>query len=112
MLIFPVSPQSKRIAAFQGDFIVGSASRRTMLEAVSEVQDAFVWRESHLIVFVGSHLTCFAVWKRDKGTKYLRTVHGGELSEFYGVSEEVTDNVALDNVCKFVSEPKTTVLRY
>jgi len=39
----PASPQYKRLAAFQGDFIV-SAARRTMLEAVSRVQGAFVWR--------------------------------------------------------------------
>lgn len=78
-------PQYKRIAAFQGDFIVGSA-RRAMLETVSKVQGAFVW-----------------LWKRKKDAKYLGSVHGGELSEFYGVSEGVTDKVALDSVLSFVN---------
>jgi len=40
------------------------------------------------------------VWKRKKGVKYLGSVHGGELSEFYGMSQEVTDKVALDSVCE------------
>jgi len=57
-----------------------------MLEAVSNVQGAFVW-----------------LWKRKKGVKYLGSVHGGELSEFYGMSQEVTDNVALDSVLSFVN---------
>lgn len=78
-------PQYKRIAAFQGDFIVGSA-RRTMLEVVSKVQGAFVW-----------------LWKRKKDVKYLGSVHGGELSEFYGVSESITDKVAMDSVLSFVN---------
>lgn len=78
-------PQYKRLAAFQGDFVVGSA-RRTMLEAVSRVQGAFVW-----------------LWKRKKGVKYLGSVHGGELPEFYGISQDVTDKVALDSVLSFVN---------
>ena len=40
ILIFLFAPQYKRLSAFQGDFIVGSA-RTTMLVAVSEVQGAF-----------------------------------------------------------------------
>ncbi|KAF9646185.1 carotenoid ester lipase precursor [Thelephora ganbajun] len=82
---YPGLPQYKRTAAFQGDFIVGSA-RRAMLEAVSKVQGAFVW-----------------LWKREKSVKYLGSVHGGELPEFYGVSGVVTDNVALDSVLSFVN---------
>ena len=48
-------------------------------------------------------LTCAVVWKRKKGVKYLGSVHGGELPEFYGMSQEVTDKVALDSICEFGS---------
>jgi hypothetical protein len=46
-------------------------------------------------------LTRVAVWKRNNGTKYLGFVHGGELPEFYGIPQEITDRVALDSVCEF-----------
>jgi len=82
---YPDFPQYKRIAAFQGDFVSHSA-RRAMLEAVSKVQGAFVW-----------------LWKRNKNFKYLGSVHGGELTEFYGVSQNVTDKVALDGILSFVN---------
>ena len=98
----PASPEFKRLAAFQGDFVVGSA-RRAMLEAVSKAQDSFVWRASHPIVSSSLPLTCVVVWKRKKGVKYLGSVHGGELPEFYGMSQEVTDKVALDSICEYGS---------
>jgi hypothetical protein len=50
------------------------------------------------------------VWKRSKGVKYLGSVHGGELGEFYGVSEGIKDDVALDSVCEFVSDLETTLI--
>ena len=56
----PASPEFKRIAAFQGDFVVGSA-RRAMLEAVSKVQGAFVWRASHPIVLSTPADSCCSV---------------------------------------------------
>ena len=71
-----------------------------MLEAVSKAQGAFVWRAYHSIA-CPPPLTGVVVWKRKKGVKYLGSVHGGELPEFYGMSQEVTDKVALDSVCEF-----------
>jgi len=71
-----------------------------MLEAVSKVQGAFVWRTSYPTELLPP-LTCIVVWKRKKGVKYLGSVHGGELSEFYGMSQDATDKVALDSVCEF-----------
>lgn len=84
-ITYPEFPQYKRLAAFQGDFVVGSA-RRSMLDAASQIRNAFVW-----------------LWKRRKDVKYLGSVHGGELTEFYGVSQQVTDKVALDSVLSFVN---------
>jgi hypothetical protein len=69
-----------------------------MLEAVSKVQGAFVWRMRHPFCVTCPRLTRIVVWKRKKGVKYLGSVHGGELSEFYGISQDVTDKVALDSV--------------
>lgn len=74
-----------------------------MLEAVSKVQGAFVWRTCRPFVSYAPPLTRIVVWKRDKSFKYLGSVHGGELPEFYGVSQNVTDKVALDGICEFRS---------
>ena len=49
-------------------------------------------------------LTLAVVWKRDKNVKYLGSVHGGELAEFYGISGNITDKVALDSVREFCSQ--------
>ena len=49
-------------------------------------------------------LTLAVVWKRDKNVKYLGSVHGEELAEFYGVSGNITDKVALDSVREFCSQ--------
>ena len=94
----PVSPQYKRLSAFQGDFVVGSA-RRTMLEAALRFKvPLFSVRVP--VCLARLPLTCVAVWKRNKGIKYLGSVHGEELPEFYGISQENTDRVALDSVCE------------
>jgi hypothetical protein len=73
-----------------------------MLEAVSRAQDAFVWRKCDFFTRYFTKLTCVVVWKRKKDFRYLGSVHGGELSEFFGTSEEVTDKVALDSTREFV----------
>ena len=49
-------------------------------------------------------LTGIVAWKYKKDIKYLGSAHGGELSEFYGVSQDVTDKVTLDSVCELGSE--------
>lgn len=75
----------KRLAAFQGDF-TNQAARRDFLGTVSETQNTWSF-----------------IWKRNKGDKYLGSVHSGELPEFYGFAPNVTDNVATDVIVNFAN---------
>ncbi|KAF8479383.1 carotenoid ester lipase precursor [Gautieria morchelliformis] len=76
-----LSPQFKRIAAFQGD-LVFQAPRRTFLQAASQTQNAWAF-----------------LFKRGKSTPFLGAFHGSDLPEFYasGVAPDFQGTDALVN---------------
>ncbi|TFK32449.1 sterol esterase [Crucibulum laeve] len=79
-----LTPEFKRIAAFQGDWIF-QAPRRFFLQVASKTQPAFAY-----------------LFKRGKATPFLGSSHGSDLTEFYG-SGDLPDFIGTDALVNFAN---------
>ncbi|KAF8578463.1 carotenoid ester lipase precursor [Ramaria rubella] len=79
-----LSPQFKRIAAFQGD-VVFQAPRRFFLQTASKTQDTWAF-----------------LFKRGKSTPFIGSSHGSDLPEFYASSAN-PDFQGTDALLNFVN---------
>ncbi|KAF9789755.1 Alpha/Beta hydrolase protein, partial [Thelephora terrestris] len=77
-----LTPEFKRLAAIQGDLFFQSG-RRSAFSKWAATQN--VWS---------------FLWKRSKDSLYLRSVHGGELPEMYGLTG---DHLGTDAIVNFVN---------
>ncbi|KAJ7248983.1 Alpha/Beta hydrolase protein, partial [Mycena rebaudengoi] len=78
-----ITPQFKRIAAFQGDFVF-HAPRRFLLQHVSKTQNTWSWLN-----------------KRGKASPILGAFHTAILPSFFGTAP--SDNVALNSLINFIN---------
>jgi len=76
-----LTPENKRLAAFQGDWM-WQAPRRFTLETVSKTQDAWSY-----------------LFKRNKATPYLGSYHSSDLTEFF----TPIDNIGTDIIINFAT---------
>lgn len=96
------SPQFKRLAAFQGDFIF-QAPRRFFLEAASKTQNAWSYRELlflAILVTTDSWFFCI-VYKRGKSTPELGSFHGSDQTEWFFENSSISDTVGIDYLSEF-----------
>ena len=95
-----LSPEFKRLAAFQGD-LVQQAPRRFLLETVSKTQDAWSYCKQLLLRITLLLLNCMQiVYKRGKDTPKLGSSHGSDIPEFYSTNS-TSDLIGTD----ILSEP-------
>ncbi|KAJ7508277.1 carotenoid ester lipase precursor [Mycena galericulata] len=90
-----LTPEFKRVAAFEGDWIF-QGPRRFFLEHASSSQKTWSW----CMQFPPS----FSLNKRGKSTPYLGAFHGSDLSMFFPTNASApTDNVAIDALINFIN---------
>ncbi|KAI0942552.1 hypothetical protein AcW1_003149 [Taiwanofungus camphoratus] len=75
---YNLTPQYKRLAAFQGDFVF-QAPRRFYLGTLSRSQDAWAY-----------------LWKRNKSTPYLGSYHSSDLSEFFDGEDAIGTDASIN----------------
>ncbi|KAJ7723426.1 Alpha/Beta hydrolase protein [Mycena metata] len=80
-----LSPQYKRLAAFQGDFIF-TAPRRFLLEHASPTQNTWGWCKLHGLISSGASSHYLIVSKLGKDASPLGTLHAGDVGVWRSVN--------------------------